>query len=165
MSKLNKRPDKENYYLDIAEAVSERGTCIRRRFGAVIVKNDEIISTGYVGSPRGEANCCDTGKCLRQEMNIPAGQRYELCVSVHAEANAIISAARQDMIGSTLYLVGVNVSDGTYAENARPCMMCRRMIRNAGIEKVVVRNSDGRTYTTLYSSDLKDSDYENLDKK
>ena len=88
------RRDKENYYLDIAEAVASRGTCLRRNFGAIIVKNDQIVATGYTGAPRGRKNCSDLGYCLREKMNVPRGQRYELCRSVHAEANAIISAAR-----------------------------------------------------------------------
>ena len=100
------RRDKHNYYLDLAETVSQRGTCLRRHFGAVIVKNDEVISTGYVGAPRGRKNCSDIGICIREKLNIPRGERYELCRSVHAEANAIISASRDQMIGASLYLVG-----------------------------------------------------------
>ena len=103
---MDKRTSKENYYLDIADAVLQRSTCLRRMYGAIIVRNDEIISTGYNGAPRGRINCTDAGRCARVEMNIPSGERYELCRSVHAEANAIISASRRDMIGSTLYLVG-----------------------------------------------------------
>lgn len=135
------RRDKINYYLDIAETVSARGTCLRRNFGAIIVKNDEIISTGYVGAPRGRQNCCDLGYCVREKLNIPRGERYELCRSVHAEANAIISAARSDMLGGTLYLVGKEYSSGEYVKNANPCAMCKRMIINAGIAKVVVRDT------------------------
>ena len=135
------RIDKVNYYLDIAEAVAERGTCLRRNFGAVIVKNDEIISTGYVGAPRGRKNCCDLKYCTREKLNIPRGERYELCRSVHAEQNAIISASRRDMIDSTLYLVGKNFEDDKYVENARPCALCKRMIINAGIKEVYVRNT------------------------
>ena len=103
------RRDKTNYYLDLAETVSQRCTCLRRHYGAVIVKNDEVISTGYVGAPRGRKNCTDLGTCVRQELHIPRGERYELCRSVHAEANAIISAPRDKMIDSTLYLVGKEV--------------------------------------------------------
>lgn len=134
------RRDKINYYLDIAETVAARGTCLRRNFGAIIVKNDEIISTGYVGAPRGRQNCCDLGYCTREKLNIPRGERYELCRSVHAEANAIISAARSDMLGGTLYLVGKEYATGAYVNNASPCAMCRRQIINAGIEKVIVRD-------------------------
>ena len=142
------RIDKINYYLDIAEATLERGTCIRRNFGAIIVKNDEIISTGYVGSPRGRKNCCDLKYCMREKLNIPRGERYELCRSVHAEQNAIISASRRDMIDSTLYLVGKNYLDGEYVSNARPCALCKRMIINAGIKEVIIRNSK-KDYTVI----------------
>ncbi len=135
------RRDKINYYLDIAETVLARGTCLRRNFGAIIVKNDEIISTGYVGAPRGRQNCCDLGYCTREKMNVPRGERYELCRSVHAEANAIISASRSDMLGSTLYLVGREYQSGEYVANANPCAMCKRLIINAGIEKVIVRDN------------------------
>src|SRR5574344_280929 len=135
-----KRIDKINYYLDIAEATSERGTCLRRNFGAIIVNHDEIISTGYVGSPRGRKNCCDLGYCLREKLNIPRGERYELCRSVHAEQNAIISAPRKEMIGSTLYLVGKTYADDKYVENSMPCSLCKKMIINAGIEKIVIRD-------------------------
>lgn len=148
-----KRIDKINYYLDIAEAVLERGTCLRRNFGAIIVKNDEIISTGYVGSPRGRKNCCDLKYCIREKLNIPRGERYELCRSVHAEQNAIISAERESMIGSSLYLVGKNYGDGTYVDNARPCSLCKRMIINAGIKEVIVRNSKTE-YTVIDVDDF-----------
>jgi dCMP deaminase len=133
------RRDKRNYYLDLAEMVSKRSTCLRRAYGAVIVKNDEVISTGYVGAPRGRKNCSDMGYCIRAELGIPRGERYELCRSVHAEANAIISAARRDMIGATLYLVGRDAKTGEYYADTTPCAMCRRLIINAGIRKVVAR--------------------------
>lgn len=135
------RRDKNNYYLDIAETVLIRGTCLRRSYGAIIVKNDEIISTGYTGSPRGRKNCNDLGHCLREKLNVPRGTHYELCRSVHSEANAIISASRKDMLGSTLYLVGKDSKTGEFVENANPCAMCKRMIINAGIEQVVIRDS------------------------
>ena len=133
------RRDRTNYYLDLAETVSQRCTCLRRHYGAVIVKNDEVISTGYVGAPRGRKNCTDLGTCVRQELHIPRGERYELCRSVHAEANAIISAPRDKMIDSTLYLVGKEVDSGEYVRNALCCSMCKRMVINAGIRQVVVR--------------------------
>ena len=139
MSDFSRR-DKTNYYLDLAETVSQRGTCLRRLYGAVIVKNDEVISTGYVGAPRGRANCSDLGYCLRTKMGVPRGERYELCRSVHAEANAIISASRNDMLGSTLYLVGKEVSTGEYIKNAICCSMCKRLVINAGISTVIVRD-------------------------
>lgn len=148
-----KRVDKTNYYLDIAESVLERGTCLRRNFGAIIVKNDEIISTGYVGAPRGRKNCCDLKYCMRQRLNIPRGERYELCRSVHAEQNAIISADRKSMIDSTLYLVGKNYEDGSYVENAMPCALCKRMIINAGIKEVIIRNNK-KEYTIIETKDF-----------
>ncbi len=136
------RRDKVNYYLDLADVVSKRGTCLRRHYGAVIVNNDEVISTGYVGAPRGRKNCSDLGYCIRQELNIPRGERYELCRSVHAEANAIISASRDKMLGATLYLSGREVSTGKYIKNSNSCSMCKRMIINAGIKEVVIRDSE-----------------------
>lgn len=129
------RISKDQYYLSIAEAVAGRSTCLRRRYGAVIVNNDEIVATGYNGAPRGEANCVDTGYCQREALNIPKGERYELCVSCHAEMNAVISAARSDMIGSTIYIVGLE-RDGSYA-NPAPCIICRRLVVNAGIAKCI----------------------------
>ncbi|MBQ7556589.1 MAG: cytidine deaminase [Lachnospiraceae bacterium] len=134
------RRDKVNYYLDLAETVLQRGTCLRRLFGTVIVKNDEVISTGYVGAPRGRKNCSDMGYCVRQKMQIPRGERYELCRSVHAEANAIISAPRSEMIDSDIYLVGKEVDTGEYVKNASSCSMCKRMIINAGIKRVIIRD-------------------------
>lgn len=135
------RISKENYYLDIAETVLERATCLRRVYGAIIVKNDEIISTGYNGAPRGRANCVDMGYCSREAMNVPRGERYELCRSIHAEANAIISASRRDMVGGTIYLVGRNAATGELLPDATSCLMCRRMVINAGLERVVIRRT------------------------
>ncbi|MBQ1280811.1 MAG: cytidine/deoxycytidylate deaminase family protein [Oscillospiraceae bacterium] len=135
------RIDKENYYLDIAETVLERSTCLRRCYGAIIVRNDEIVSTGYNGAPRGRKNCSDLGYCVRQKLAIPSGQRYELCRSVHAEANAIISAARNETLGGTLYIVGREAETGELHNDPQPCSMCRRLIINAGIKKVVMRNT------------------------
>ena len=132
---------KINYYLDIAESVAERGTCLRNNYGSIIVKNDEIISTGYTGAPRGRKNCIDLGYCTRQKYEMPSGKGYERCRSVHSEQNAIISAARKDMIGSTLYLVGINKRNGEYVKDNEPCSFCKRMIINAGIEKVVMRDT------------------------
>lgn len=136
------RISKENYYLDIAETVLERATCLRRVYGAIIVKNDEIISTGYNGAPRGRKNCVDMGFCTREAMQVPRGERYELCRSVHAEANAIISASRRDMVGSTLYLVGRDGRTGALLSDATSCAMCRRQVINAGISKVVIRKTE-----------------------
>ncbi len=156
-----KRTDKKNYYLDIAETVLERGTCLRRNFGAIIVKNDQIVSTGYVGAPRGRKNCIDLGVCVREANNIPRGERYELCRSVHAEANAIIHASRDAMIGATLYLVGKDAKTGAYVENASACSMCKRMIINAGIKKVIIRNTKDK-FTALYVDEWIQND-ESLD--
>ncbi len=141
------RIDKENYYLDIAQTVQERSTCLRRRYGAIIVRNDEIVSTGYNGAPRGRLNCNDLGYCLREKLNIPSGERYELCRSVHAEANAIISAARSECIGGTLYLVGVDAKTGELMSGVTSCAMCRRMVINAGIDKVVIRDTPDQYHT------------------
>jgi Deoxycytidylate deaminase len=135
------RREKENYYLDIAETVLERGTCIRRNFGAIIVKNDQIVSTGYTGAPRGRKNCVDMNICIREKLSIPRGERYELCRSVHAESNCIIHAARNDMIGATLYLVGKDAKTGEIVKEANACSMCKRLIINAGIKKIVIRNT------------------------
>ena len=135
------RISKENYYLDIAETVLERATCLRRVYGAIIVNNDEIISTGYNGAPRGRVNCSGLGYCSREALRVPRGERYELCRSVHAEANAIISAARRDMVGGTLYLAGKDAVTGEILSDATSCAMCRRLIINAGLEKVVIRTS------------------------
>lgn len=135
------RVDKINYYLDMAEVALERSTCLRRKWGAVIVKNDEIIATGYNGAPRGRKNCIDLNYCMREKMHIPRGERYEMCRSVHAEANAIISAPRKDCLDATLYMVGIEASTGKYVSHSRPCAMCKRMIINAGIKNIVIRNT------------------------
>lgn len=128
------RPNKQSYYLDIAASVALRSTCIRRQYGAVIVRDDAIVSTGYNGAPRGEENCCDCGACWREQNHIPHGERYEECKAVHAEANAIISAARSDMIGATLYLAGW---ENGKRIDAKPCLLCEKMIKQAGIESVI----------------------------
>lgn len=136
------RISKENYYLDIAQTVLERATCLRRVYGAIIVKNDEIISTGYNGAPRGRANCVDLGFCSREALQVPRGERYELCRSVHAEANAIISAARSEVLGATLYMVCKDPKTGALIPHSTSCSMCRRLIINAGIKRVVIRNTE-----------------------
>ena len=136
------RIEKENYYLDIAETVLERSTCLRRQYGAIIVRNDEIVATGYNGAPRGRKNCSDLGRCVRVQLQVPRGERYELCRSVHAEANAIISASRRDMVGGTIYLVGRNAATGELLNDATSCLMCRRMIINAGLDRVVIRRTE-----------------------
>ena len=136
------RRDKVNYYLDMAEVVGKRSTCIRKQYGAVIVKNDEVISTGYNGAPRGRKNCIDLGVCRREQLNVPRGERYELCRSVHAEQNAIISASRDRMLGSSLYMTGIDLRDNNnYVAHGSSCSMCKRVIINAGIETVYVRDT------------------------
>ena len=140
------RRSKENYYLDIAETVLQRSTCLRRHYGAIIVLNDEIVATGYNGAPRGRKNCVDLGVCARESLRVPRGERYELCRSVHAEANAIISAARRETIGATLYLAGRDAATGEVLPDASPCPMCRRLIINSGIRTVICRTGPD-TYT------------------
>ena len=154
---MDNRTRKQNYYLDIADAVLERSTCLRRKYGAIIVRNDEIISTGYNGAPRGRRNCSDIGECTREKLHIPSGERYELCRSVHAEANAIISASRRDMIGATIYLVGRDAKTNELLKDAMSCTMCKRQIINAGIDKIVIRT--GKTeYRTIPVSDWIEND-------
>lgn len=134
------RIDKINYYLDIAETVAERGTCLRKNFGCIIVNNDEIISTGYTGAPRGRENCIDLGYCTKKKIYPDVRHSgYDACRSVHAEQNAIISAARKDMLGGTMYIVGKRFENGEYEKGAMSCQMCRKQIINAGIKKVYVR--------------------------
>lgn len=144
------RRDKFNHYLDIAQTFANRGTCLRRNFGAIIVKNDEVIGSGYTGAPRGRKNCCDLQECVRENLHIQRGTRYELCRSVHAEQNAIIQAPRQNMIDSTLYLVGLECKTGDLVAAANSCALCKRMIINAGISMVIVRdtNTDYRIIDT-----------------
>ena len=149
---MDARTSKENYYLNIADAVLNRSTCLRRKYGAIIVRNDEIISTGYNGAPRGRVNCTELGRCTRDELGIPSGQRYELCRSVHAEANAIISAARRDMLGGTLYLVGRDAKTQELLADTMPCSMCKRHIINAGITQVVVRTGP-ESYEVIHVRD------------
>lgn len=141
------RVSKHNYYLDIAQTVAERSTCLRKKYGAIIVKDDAIIATGYNGAPRGRQNCNDLNFCMREKLQIPRGERYELCRSVHAEANAIISAPRDQMLGATLYQTCVSPEDGSIVGNICSCMMCKRMIINAGITKVIFRNTKDEFYT------------------
>mgnify|MGYP000915233063 CR=1 FL=1 len=151
------RRDKHNYYLDIAEAVLQRGTCLRRNYGSVVVKNDEIIATGYSGAPRRRKNCLDLGYCVREKLNVPRGQMYELCRSVHSEANAIISAPRHELIGSTLYLAGKDMKTEELVENANSCAMCKKIIINAGIEQVIIRDTRD-TYRYINVQDWIDND-------
>ena len=135
------RPSWEEYFIEISMVISSRSTCIRRRYGAVIVKDNVIVSTGYNGAPRGSINCIDRGVCKRQELNIPAGERYELCEAVHAEQNAIINCSPERMKDATIYIAGFE-EDSTRAEG-RPCLLCKRMIRNAQIKQVVYLSKSG----------------------
>lgn len=155
---MNDRIDKQNYYLDIAETVASRATCLRKKYGSVIVNHDQIIATGYCGAPRGRINCCDLGYCTKKKL-MPDKRHggYDACRSVHSEQNAIISAARNDMMGSTLYLVGRRTETNDYEEGAAPCLMCRKLIINSGIEKVIVRINKNE-YTTLYVKDWIEND-------
>ncbi len=152
------RVDKTNYYLDIAETILDRGTCIRNNYGSVIVKNDEIISTGYTGAPRGRKNCLDLGYCTRKAQTELSGAGFEVCRSVHSEMNAIISADRKNMIGSTLYLVGINKRNGEYVKDNYPCTLCKRMIINSGIEKVVMRDTKNDYRVENVSNWIKNDD-------
>ena len=152
------RVSKENYYLDIAQTVAERSTCLRRKFGSIIVKNDVIVSTGYNGAPRGRKNCSDLGTCFREQLGIPRGERYELCRSVHSEQNAIIAAPRDQMLGSTLYMVCVSPEDGSVQSGTGNCMMCKRVILNAGIETVVIRDDKENFRVIKVSEWIEDDD-------
>ena len=155
---MTNRVSKENYYLDIAQTVSERCTCLRKRYGAIIVKNDVILSTGYNGAPRGRKNCIDLNYCMRDKLNIPRGERYEMCRSVHSEANAIINASREQMLGSTLYMACTDPMTGELVPGTNNCMMCKRMIINAGIEKVVIRDTKTEYRTILVNDWLENDD-------
>ncbi len=152
------RVSKHNYYLDIAQTVAERSTCLRKMFGAIIVKDDVIVSTGYNGAPRGRKNCNDLNYCMRDKLNIPRGERYELCRSVHAEANAIISAARERMLGATMYMVCVEPKDASLVAGTSSCMMCKRLIINAGISTVVVRDTKDEFRVIDVASWIEDDD-------
>jgi len=148
------RPDKNTYYLNIAREVSKRSTCLRRHYGCVIVKDDIIIATGYNGSPRGEENCCDRGTCKRADAERYKG--YENCDSVHAEQNALIAASRDRLIGSTAYLAceqygvdknrseiwGEDVYDFVEDDSPIPCPLCLRMLKNAGVSKIINRRGE-----------------------
>jgi dCMP deaminase len=154
---MMERVSKHNYYLDIAQTVAERSTCLRKMYGAIIVKNDSIISTGYNGAPRGRKNCSDLGVCMRDKLNIPRGERYELCRSVHAEANAIIAAPRDQMLGATLYMACMDSKTGELVRGTTSCMMCKRQVINAGITQLVVRDTSTE-YRVINISDWIDDD-------
>ena len=152
------RVSKHNYYLDIAQTVAERSTCLRRMFGAIIVKNDTIISTGYNGAPRGRKNCTDLGECMRDKLRIPRGERYELCRALHAEANAIIAASRDQMLGATLYMVCVDAKTHELMGGTSSCMMCKRQVINAGIETVIIRDTSEDYRVVNVSEWIEDDD-------
>ncbi len=152
---MAQRPEKDLYYLNIAKEIAMRSTCLRRKFGAVIVNRDQIVSTGYCGAPRGTLNCSDIKKCLREELDIPHGANYELCRAVHAEQNAIIHASRLDMIGSTLYLAGIDVKTNRIAKDSEPCRICKRLIINSGIEKVIILKTKNDFITVLVNDWIK----------
>ena len=135
------RPAWDDYFIEIAKVVSSRSTCLRRRYGSVIVKDSVIVSTGYNGAPRGSVNCMDIDKCKRKELNVPAGERYELCEAVHAEQNAIINGSPERMKDATIYIAGFE-ENNTFAEG-KPCLLCRRMIQNSQIKEVVYLRKDG----------------------
>jgi len=151
------RITKDEYYIQIANDLMLRSTCLRRHFGALIVNDDEIIATGYNGAPRNTMSSLEHGFCWRKEHNIQPGKNYELCRSVHAEQNAMIQASRRDMIGGTLYLVGEN-PDGAPCD-AFPCVVCLRMIINAGIVRLVYRKSNGELSVALPQEEWKDDNF------
>ena len=148
MSNKDTRPDWDTYFLSIAREVGKRSTCLRRKYGAIIVKDKVIVSTGYNGAPYGKTNCIDSGVCERERLHIPKGQNYELCVAVHAEQNAIIHASAEEMKDATIYVVGIN-ADGTLASGA-PCLLCERMIRNARIKYGVYYIPDGSIKKVIF---------------
>ena len=132
------RISKIDTYLNVAEAFAYRSTCLKRKYGAVIVKDDVVVSTGYNGSPRGYTNCCDTGSGPRIERNLHQGQGYELCRAIHAEQNALLNCSREQTLGADLYLAGVNPEDNSI-HRAKPCPLCARLIIQAGIRDVILR--------------------------
>ena len=138
------RPSKDKYYLDIALQVSKRATCMRNQYGSIIVSNDVIISTGYNGSPRGITNCIDMQMCVRKSAGAMKHASYELCRAVHAEANALIMADPGRLQGATLYLAGTKF--GEWHSHAEPCLICKRMIVNAGITRVVINDPKGNPF-------------------
>ena len=141
ISRGSERVSKEDTYLNCAEVFAYRSTCLKRKYGAVIVKNDAVLSTGYNGSPRGTENCCDRGECPRIPLGLHQGEGYGMCRAVHAEANALLNCSREQTVGADLYLTGVNPSDGS-VHKAKPCPLCARMIIQAGVRNVYLRQSD-----------------------
>jgi dCMP deaminase len=152
-----KRVSKDEYYLGIAKEVAQRSTCFRRSIGALIIRDDQIISTGYAGAPRKTKDSFEHGGCLRDRLNIPHGQRYELCRSVHAEQNAIINAARAgvSLLGGDMYIHG-SIYGKEAPINAFPCFICKKMIINAGINRVICSSEDGKINIHRVSDWIKD---------
>ena len=147
------RPNRDTYYMNIALGVAQRATCLRRRYGAVIVKDDRIVSTGYCGAVKGATDCLERGKCKREELGIPSGERYELCRSVHAEQNAIISASKEEMKDAIIYVNGIDKN--AQMVSGKPCDLCTRMIINAGI-RTVVCSSHGFFGPTIKNAEIYD---------
>jgi dCMP deaminase len=152
--KKHLRPGWDEYFINIAKAVSLRATCLRRKYGAVITKDHIIVSTGYNGAPSGMKDCVEAGKCTRKELQIPHGERYELCHSVHAEANAIIRASADELNGAAIYISGQDSNAGEC--HSEPCMMCKRMILNAQILRVIYSDGNGKYHVINPKDWLKD---------
>lgn len=154
ISKGEKRVSKVDTYLNCSEVFAYRSTCLKRKYGAVIVKDDVVISTGYNGSPRGCENCCDLGECKRIKMNMHQGEGYGICKAVHAEANALLNCSREQTIGADIYLTGINPKDASI-HAAKPCPLCARMIIQAGIKNVYLRQGEGAdNYLTVSAKNL-----------
>ncbi|MDE6751885.1 MAG: cytidine deaminase [Eubacterium sp.] len=150
----NKRISKIDTYLNCAESFAYRSTCLKRKYGAVIVKDDAVISTGYNGSPRGFEDCCNIGKCPRMEKGLHQGEGYGICRAIHAEANALLNCSREQTMGADLYLAGVNPDDCS-VHKAKPCPLCARMIIQAGIENVILRvGNDENNHKIIPATEL-----------
>lgn len=148
------RISKINTYLNVAETFAYRSTCIKRKYGAVVVKDDTVISTGYNGSPRGLENCCDIGICPRIELGMHQGEGYGICRAVHAEQNALLNCSKEQTMGADLYLAGVNPEDNT-VHKAKPCPLCARLIIQAGIKNVFMRIGESEEeYMMISAKDL-----------
>lgn len=151
----DERISKVDTYLNCAEVFAYRSTCLKRKYGAVIVKDDVVISTGYNGAPRGFDNCCDIGSCPRIDRNMHQGEGYGICRAIHAEANALLNCSRQQTMGADLYLVGINPKDNSIHQ-AKPCPVCARLMIQAGINNVYLRVGEGAgNYVVLPAKELK----------
>jgi len=158
------RPEKDQYYLDIARVVATRSTCLKVLIGAIIVKEDQIIATGYVGAPRKTKSSLEHGFCLRKKLNIPSGQQYELCRSVHAEQNAVINAARAgvSLLGGNMYIYGETKDSGEVI-NAFPCFICKKMIINAGLNRIIVSVKDNQQGYMIFTVDEWIKEWQEID--